>query len=417
MSSIQKIRHHIKNKNFRYILKRLLLIFLPQIPSAFYTEQRFRYNIFVFPFWTQFLKIPTDYSYILAGSHGVGFVAFIKSFEVIQANPMSLEHLFSSLDPKLLMRNHAKNYASKVYGLTFDKAYKDKLRNKIFLRLTHKVPLFYLVRDPISIIKTHTHPSILPILAEGIKNGITHKQLFEGGGGIKNIQSQLEKKIFSMLDFLTRSIIEDSKILPFFCFTSLLKSLQNSASKIYYIDTSDIQGKANIFKTMQKIASILNIPFDKKIDDFEINYSSVSLSQAFFPYVTEIIDNNKKIKIEFFTNTKNNNSKIISPSAFQCNGLSVYVRYFNEFDVKTLQNNHLAIAKKFDCISEQIRQLEIFITNGGIENLIIHILKKHSSIQKQLKRFLEYEVSSIQQNAPKIVENWTYYQKFVQNSS
>lgn len=238
-----------------------------------------------------------------------------------------------------------------------------------------------------------------------------------GGSAMSSIELQAEEKILSMLNFLTHSVIKDSKILPFFCFTSLLKSLQNSVTKVYYIDTLDIQGETNIFKTMQKIASILNIPFDKKLDDFKINYSSISLLDAFFPYTTEIICKNQKIEVEFFTDIKNKNSKFVLPTShlLTLGNFDVFLGYFHEDDAKILQNNHATIIEKFDFISEQIHQLEAFVKNGGIENLIIKTLKNNSSIQKHLKEFLEYEVSSIQQNAPQIVESWAYYQKFLQD--
>lgn len=180
MTKLQNLIKRIKNKEYRYIVKRISLYFIPYIYGRFYIEYRFKYNLLVSTLWTKYLKLPKDYSYILAGSHGVGFAAFIKYFQIINANPMTLDNLFFSIDYVLLAKKYAKKYHNQIYGLSFDKAYKDKTRKNILLKFNKKVPIFMLVRDPISIIRTHTHYYILPILINGIKSN--EISLNMGGG-------------------------------------------------------------------------------------------------------------------------------------------------------------------------------------------------------------------------------------------
>ncbi|PAF46703.1 hypothetical protein BKH46_06995 [Helicobacter sp. 12S02634-8] len=177
--ALQHLKIRIKNRDFGYICKRILWIFLPQIPDTFHIQHRFLYNIFVFPQWTKYLKVPNDYSYIIAGSHGVGFAAFIKLCEQIRANPMPLDHLYFSTDPLLLMKKHAKKHKNSLYGLSLEKAYTDPHRKHILEKLQHRVPVFCLLRDPISILRTHTHPSLLPLIAATLKAAINPN----GGGG------------------------------------------------------------------------------------------------------------------------------------------------------------------------------------------------------------------------------------------
>ena len=178
---IKRLIQRIKNKEFKYIIKRLSIYVLPQIKGEFYTNHQFKYNVFVSTYWTKFLNMPKDYSYIIAGSHGVGFVAFIKYMQIIKANPMTLDNMFARSDYVLLARKQAMQYKNKLYGLSIEKAYIDNTRKNILQKLDSKVPVFCLIRDPISILRTHTHYHIIPKLAYGIK---TDKITINGGGGL-----------------------------------------------------------------------------------------------------------------------------------------------------------------------------------------------------------------------------------------
>ena len=156
---IKRLFERIKNKEFGYIFRRILMWFLPHIQGNFYNNHQFTYNIFVSSHWTKFLDMPKDYSYIIAGSHGVGFVAFIKYMQNLGANPMTLDNMFARSDYVLLARKHAQNHKDKLYGLSIEKAYIDNIRKNILSKLDSKVPVFCLVRDPISIFRTQTIPT------------------------------------------------------------------------------------------------------------------------------------------------------------------------------------------------------------------------------------------------------------------
>ncbi|PAF45180.1 hypothetical protein [Helicobacter sp. 11S02596-1] len=176
---LTNLKKHIQKRNFSYIFKRILLPLLPQIPSRFHIEYRFLYNTFVFPQWTKFLKMPQDYSYIIVGSHGVGFVALLTFFERIKANPMPIDNLYRSTDPALLIKSYAKKHRHNLYGISLDKIYMDSHRQKILSKLKHPVPIFCIVRDPICTLRTLTHAFILPLVCDMLKNS----KNINGGGG------------------------------------------------------------------------------------------------------------------------------------------------------------------------------------------------------------------------------------------
>ncbi len=177
-NKIKKLIKRIKNREFKYIIKRLSVYILPQINGEFYANHQFGYNILVSTYWTRFLNMPKDYGYIIAGSHGVGFAAFIKYMQKINANPMTLDNMFARSDYVLLARKHAMKYKNQLYGLSIDKTYIDTTRRKCIEKLESKVPVFCLIRGPISIIRTHTHYHIILKLTYGLK---TNKIIIDGG--------------------------------------------------------------------------------------------------------------------------------------------------------------------------------------------------------------------------------------------
>lgn len=230
---------------------------------------------------------------------------------------------------------------------------------------------------------------------------------------------QINQKIFDMVDFLTNKIIKESKIIPFFCFTSLINSLKNSTQEIIYIDTKEISNKYNSHKTMEKISKILKIDFNNSIDDFDINYSGINIERHIFPYISTITIKNEVINIIFDINK--NVAAINLITTFDINGIEIFVSYKNckdsqnKLNIKDLRNkeNIIIYTKILKEIEEKINKLKTFINNGGIEYIILDSFKDNLNIKNNLKEFLEYEVSNIRQNAPHIIESWDFYQKFL----
>ena len=352
---LKRLFQRIKNKEFGYIFRRISPYFLPQIRGGFYNNHQIAYNIFIFSKWSRFLNMPKDYSYIIAGSHGVGFVAFIKYMQNLGANPMPLDNMFARSDYVLLARKHAKNFKGKFYGLSIEKAYIDNTRKNILSKLDSKVPIFCLVRDPISIFRTHTHNALMPKLAYGIKNN--HIALNRGGQQEIiyldiTLRNQIYTTITEIITFLTKTIIK-SKIIPFFCFTSLNLQLQNATKSLYFIDTKDISKPLKSFYSMKNIAKILNIKFENKIDDFSANYSSINLSKHF--YIDSKDDENK-----------------------------FYI-------------------------------LKDFCQNGGFEKIILEYFNNNIEMKKYIKNYLDFELSIVRQKAPKIMQSWEYYNNFLES--
>lgn len=70
--------------------------------------------------------------------------------------------------------------------------------------------------------------------------------------------------------------------------------------------------------------------------------------------------------------------------------------------------------QKLKIIDIKIQRVSKFINNGGIEELILLCLKNNPSLKENLKKLLEYEVSTIKNNAPYIVQSWKYYKRFLE---
>ena len=152
---------------------------------------------------------------------------------------MYLNKMFSSLDPVILYKRHAKKNINKIYGITFNKSYKDNVRKNILTKFKKRVIVFCLVRDPISIIKTHVHYHINSLLVDTVDSNRKPKISSENKKLINN-------KISNMISFLSDCIIKKSKITPFFCFTSLLQNIKNATKEALYIDTIRHKYKARL---------------------------------------------------------------------------------------------------------------------------------------------------------------------------
>ncbi|PAF46702.1 hypothetical protein BKH46_06990 [Helicobacter sp. 12S02634-8] len=224
--------------------------------------------------------------------------------------------------------------------------------------------------------------------------------------------TQAEAAITFMLKFLTQNITTQCHMLPFFCFSSALKPLQNTTAKIHYIDTQDFSSKEKAFVTMRSIAKILNLPFTNTIDDFDINYSSIHTTKALFPYTLTLPPHPTNPihspKLTLTTQPPPPNTQILCIHTFK-NGLKIYATTQDT----TPSHDPKALDAMMARIEECYVWLDGFLQKGGIERLILEVFKQSQTIKEQFKAFLAQEIAPITQLAPQIPKNWLYYQEFL----
>ena len=79
-----------------------------------------------------------------------------------------------------------------------------------------------------------------------------------------------------------------------------------------------------------------------------------------------------------------------------------------------MQKSNNIYKQNLEIINLKIQSINRFIDNGGIEELILLCLKNNSFLKENLKKLLEYEISTIKNNAPHILKSWKYYKQFLE---
>lgn len=95
---------------------------------------------------TNLLPHPQNYEYILLGGHGLGMTAMFHYLKKIGARPEEILS-YEIVRPFIFYRNFS--------GMVLDKAPLNNQSQKILKTCTKKVPVYQIVRDPISIIKSN----------------------------------------------------------------------------------------------------------------------------------------------------------------------------------------------------------------------------------------------------------------------
>ena len=168
----QKIKNHYQDGLLLRKIK-TSIITLPRRIFFYYNpylNKYWLYNVFVSTYWTRFLKIKQNYSYINASSHGVGYTAWLDMLKKCNLNPMELKETCYKKDFIFLYKKESKRYEGKVFGITIDSAYEDPLRKNVLKRFNKKVPIFVLVRDPINLLKSHTSEAYFDVLKDELAN-------------------------------------------------------------------------------------------------------------------------------------------------------------------------------------------------------------------------------------------------------
>ncbi|WP_146744962.1 hypothetical protein [Helicobacter sp. 16-1353] len=97
---------------------------------------------------TNLLPHRSNYKYILIGGHGLGMTAFFYYLEKLGAKPLEIWS-YEIVRPFVFYR--------KFDGMVLDKAPLNSQSAKILKTCTKKVPLYQLIRDPISTIKSNVN--------------------------------------------------------------------------------------------------------------------------------------------------------------------------------------------------------------------------------------------------------------------
>ncbi|GAD18125.1 hypothetical protein [Helicobacter fennelliae] len=187
---------------------------------------------------TNFIPHPQSYKYIILGGHGVGLTAFLHYLESIHAKPCQVL-TYEAVRPFIFWRKFNGFSKQSSDGLVFDKAPLNAYAPSIFKSLKYKVPLYQIIRDPISIIKSNINVSMFHAISK------------------INSQEDASNYLFLTIDHIEHLM---------FHFTSERALVSHIASEVHYLRMRDIDD-SGMLHTMQSFASKFGYNLDSQSSD------------------------------------------------------------------------------------------------------------------------------------------------------
>ena len=338
--------------------------------------------------FTNTLK-PQRYRYIMLASHGTGRNAFWHFMYAAKAYPMRKFDI-ASIDRICFFSWR------RIYGIVCDRDLSSyQCAMKFINKLNKKVPVFCLVRDPISIIRG----GINMTLANNIM-----------GGGIS-------VSISEVLD----SYLESYNQLPHhFIFTTSPKQFEHITKELIYIDTNDLSSQ-NAYNTITKCCAKIGINkisedksfFAKKIADS----LALNIEKEFNFHIDDISFDIKVVQFENTLHKKVKILKIINDDEINRKIAVCIIGKNTQSILKQINKDNKIKMQIENTINQYLLDLKnkfkLYEESKINENDVLQYFKENKHHFDQFKTLLQYEISGIQKHAPNIVESWVYYKNFL----
>ncbi|OEW41321.1 capsular biosynthesis protein, partial [Campylobacter sp. BCW_6464] len=373
--------------------------------------------------WEMNLPLPDNYEFVFLSGGLSGRAAMMSFFNVCD-----IGYLYHHMD---LMKNRYIDYYhfSRIENLYSIITYgQHSLMQNIdkYLTLINKIPILFLVRDPISRLKTGVnHPILNPKSIKEICLNNDYSDVFKNKMYVGDIGKNFYYSEKPSMKYLSRWINEDTMYQ-----TSLCLLFPNR--DITYIDMEEIK-PAKAFDTMCDLANKFGFkkPMDKKFFKGVMNGDLAGFIPInLFIDKKNLIYNNKVIY-------KDNDSihlQITSINLIEFYKQSKeYINFTKEFFDKPLKYENLGIFLKPQELERLRQDSKLFdVTKRYLNNFIealeerielekaklfkekdvLNYLKENKELRVKLKNILDKELVHIKQHRPDIVASWKYYQEF-----
>lgn len=369
--------------------------------------------------WDFKIPLPPTYHFIALCFGLCGSSAFIKFLRACRVHVCDVSLKRSARGYYLEHFKFLQNCAG-YKALTYVEHWQltQKARAEFFSRVSVNVPVLFLVRDPISMLKTAAnHPS------SGGAN-----RVFELG---KNFEHILNIKKYYSNGFSSNAL-PNAKILSntpninslerwineiVFCwdfFATLLKK-----HEIIYIDMNEILPQ-NAFATLSKLSHQLSFAPPNEQDTIftgQINGKLIT----YFPLFLELpLKNktNKTVKITISTHqihpNLKNNCQVLFDDHLPFKNMLVSM---NDDDLKHLCQDDKLLKQTKAYLNEFLQALKDRIENEQEklykEEDVLNYLKQHKSLQNRLYTLLDKNLRIIFQKRPDLVDEWKYCKEFM----
>ncbi|ELK0973527.1 DUF2972 domain-containing protein, partial [Campylobacter jejuni] len=376
--------------------------------------------------WEMNLPLPDNYEFVFLSGGLSGHAAMMSFFNVC-----GIGYLYHHMD---LMKNRYIDYyhfsrIENLYSIiTYGQYSLTQGMNNIgkYLTLINKIPILFLVRDPISRLKTGVnHPILNPKSMKEICLNNDYSDVFKNKMYVGDIGKNFYYSEKPSMKYLPRWINEDTMYQTSLC-------LLFSNRDITYIDMEEIK-PAKAFDTMCDLANKFGFkkPTDKKFFEGIMNGDLAGFIPInLFIDKKNLIYNNKVI----YKDNDGIHLQITSTNLIEFYKQSKeYINFTKEFFDKPLKYENLGIFLKpqeFERLKQDSKLFDVAkrYLNNFIEALeeridlekaklfkekdVLNYLKENKELRVKLKNILDKELVHIKQHRPDIVASWKYYQEF-----
>ena len=336
---------------------------------------------------------PQKYKYVMLATHGVGRTALWNFLSICKMYPMK------QFD---MLRADRISFLSwrKIYGIVVDRDISNVKNNLIMInKLSKRVPVFCLVRDPISIILCGYNMTLSYRVVDNTKH-VSIKDILEYYLEIHNTHRY------------------------HFMFTTLPKIFNNITSQLVYIDTNDLS-KDNAYATMKKCCEMIMgggydiEPYKEHLSKKIADSISVNLERSIHMKKDSVMPFDIEIKIITYENTIGKNLIVldnIKTQYFPDKTISICVDNRLKRKIKSLKNSNVMERIQMtviDYIGKLKYKLDEYEKLKISELDILEYFKNDKNLYNKFFKILTYEVSNVEKHAPHIVGNWNFYKQFL----
>ena len=378
--------------------------------------------------WELNLPLPPYFDFLFLSSHGSGSTGMNTFLE-----KCGLKRVFSSSFSDAreayceIYQGILQNLGYKCYVMLEDYVMRGEFKK--YFALVPSKPAFYLVRDPISVLKHYL----------GMKR-------LRGGGHYFNLtcslESVLENRVgYGFHPYLTKCPVTDS--IPYWinfrtmCFhdTQLIEALINvECDSIIYVDMQEILGD-RAFNTMCNLAQRFNFQapsdcdrefFTRRVSDFQsllpltLYAHSSDLEKLQYGFSNDLSSCQLEggVALTITTCYEIEQGQIdITSTFFEESIAPVAITTSQQDYLNLMQNQQLAYAcsaylKQF--IPAVFAKKDKEIANTLKEQAVLEYFKEKPFFREKFHKILKASFKHLQANRPDIIKTWKYYAEFLQ---
>ncbi|MFB1639905.1 DUF2972 domain-containing protein, partial [Campylobacter sp. MRC_CM3] len=377
--------------------------------------------------WEMNLPLPDNYEFVFLTGMLSGHSALISFFRKCELNCFlhtTFCHMhYRYYDFYAFLQN--KQFNVVAYS-QFSLSYNMKDFDKFFKLIDKKIPILFLVRDPISRLKTGTnHPIANPNSIKDLNLNTNVYDVFKNKMYVGDFGKNFCYSEEPSMKYLPRWIINDILFQ-----TSLINFLRYR--DIFYLDMEEIK-PARAFDTMCDLADKFNFkkPTDKHFFEGIINGDLIGfIPLNFYANKKNIIKNDDVVykdessiyilissfnHVEYYKQSKEyiNFTKEFFDHPLKYENLGIFLKQ-QEFERLKKDNSLFDATKKYlnNFVEALEERIELERAKLFKEKDVLNYFKENKELRLKLKNILDKELVHIKKYRPDIVASWKYYQEF-----